>query len=122
MADTYILPVDGWADGAAPFSVPVQSVSPGMAGSGRIPAYPLHEIPTSNCVPISALVPGDTRPLFVPKFSLGQETSPLGLGTGGGSPPAGYVFLRGKNADGSYKNLSGLQADASRVTLAGKTA
>lgn len=37
-------------------------------------------------------------------------------------PPLGYVFLRAKNADDSYSNLSGLKADASRVTLAGKTA
>ena len=98
MADTYILPVDGWADGAAPFSVPVQSVNPGAAGSGRIPAYPLHELPDDNAVPISTLIPGDTRALYVPKYALGQGASPLGLNAGS-VVPTGYdwVTLNGQS-------------------------
>lgn len=98
MADTYILPVDGWADGAAPFSVPVQSVNPSIAGSGRIPAYPLHELPDDNAIPISALIPGDNRSLYVPKYALGRGTAWSGLGSS--TVPVGLTFL--VDADGAF--------------------
>lgn len=37
-----------------------------------------------------------------------------------GGPGAGYVLLRGQNADGSYSILRGKNADGSYTSLAGK--
>lgn len=52
---------------------------------------------------------------------IGPRRKGLVLGYGTGEPPPfGHVFLRGKNGDGSYSILSGLNADASRSNLAGK--
>jgi hypothetical protein len=42
------------------------------------------------------------------------------LNTGGGGPSPGYLFLRGKQGDGSYVTLTGLNANASRSNLQGK--
>lgn len=56
-------------------------------------------------------------------FSLGLG---LGLGrgvvSGGVVPTPGYVFLLGKNPDGSYTALTVLNADTSRSNLQGKAA
>lgn len=41
---------------------------------------------------------------------------------GGVTPSLGYFFLQGKNVDGSYSTLTGLNADASRSNLQGKAA
>lgn len=56
---------------------------------------------------------------------LPQSMASLGASAtqGGGAQPApGYVFLQGKNADGSYSTLTGLNADTSRSNLQGKAA
>lgn len=97
MADAVFLPIIDRVDGGSPFSVPVQVVDPSNVGSGRIPAYPLHDLPDSNCVPISSLIPGDNRPLYVPKYSAGRNLSPSTYGTGGVSLRLGgsNVFVPG---------------------------
>ena len=53
--------------------------------------------------------------------SLGSIGILAGLGPHGVvGAPAGYVFLRVKNANGTYSTLSGVKADASRANLVGK--
>ena len=55
-------------------------------------------------------------------FSKGgvlAKRGPFGVGADD-VPPPGYVFLRGKNPDGSYSNLIGQAPDGSRFNLAGK--
>ncbi len=45
-----------------------------------------------------------------------------GVVSGGAVPTPGYVFLLGKNTDGSYTALTVLNADTSRSNLQGKAA
>lgn len=65
--------------------------------------------------------------VLAPRFGFG-----IGLGRGYGAPTQGgggtpqpspgYFFLRAKQSDGSYVNLTGLNAENSRSTLQGKAA
>lgn len=60
--------------------------------------------------------------MAVLSFGFGFGFAPPNPIKGGGVPAPGYVFLRGKLADGSYVTLTGKQPIGSYVKLQGKTA
>lgn len=56
------------------------------------------------------------------QLSLGLSLSSVAARGQGGGVPAGYTFLRGKNADTSYSILRGQLSTGVYVNLIGKVA